>query len=144
MVQIDNYARVEELLTNYKMIELSIKNLEQEIEYIKEDTEIKGISYDRISTSPTNEIKSIVESTVLGNIEKTDYLEHIIKRNKIDLEKIDKALEVLEDVERIILIEKYINAKRWWQVGGIVKYGERHCKRIRTDAINKMITGIYG
>lgn len=125
-------------------MKISIENLEQEITYVKEDTEMKGISYDGISTSPTNEIKSIVESTVLANIEKIEYLEHMIKRHKINIEKLEKALEGLEDVEGTVVVEKYINAKQWWQVAGIVRYSERHCKNIRKRAIDKMIVGIYG
>ena len=70
----DNYSKVIELLKKYKMIQITIENLEQEINYVKEDTELRGISYDGISTSPTNEIKSIVESTVLGNIEKIEIM----------------------------------------------------------------------
>lgn len=126
------------------MMKINIKNLEQEIEYIKDDNDIKGISYDGVSTSPTNEIKSITESTVLGNMEKVEYLEHIIKRHQVNLDKLERALEGLEERERTVLIERYVNAKQWWQVASIVRYSERHCKNIRKDSINKMIVGIYG
>lgn len=126
------------------MKKIKIENLEKEIEYVKEDNELKGISYDGVSTSPTNEVKSIVESTVLGNLEKIEYLEHLIKRHRIDIDKLDKAMEELEEVEQTILRERYTNSKLWWQVAGMVRYGERHCKRLRTIAVNKLVDGIYG
>ena len=140
----DNYSKVEDLLKNYNMKKINIENLKQEIEYVKEDTEMKGISYDGVSTSPTNEIKSIVESTVLGNMEKVSYLEHLIKRHQVDLDKLDNALEALEDVERTVVVEKYINAKQWWQVAIVVRFSETHARRIRKQAIKKLSIGIYG
>ena len=126
------------------MKKINIENLKQEIEYVKEDTEMKGISYDGVSTSPTNEIKSIVESTVLGNMEKIEYLEHLIKRHQVDLDKLERSLEALEEIERTIVIEKYINAKQWWQVASMVRFSETHARRIRKQAINKLKIGIYG
>lgn len=125
------------------MKKVKIENLKQEIEYIKDDIEMKGISYDGISTSPTNEIKSIVENTVLGNMEKIEYLEHIIKRNQIDIDKIDRSLEALEGLERTIVVEKYINSKQWWQVSSKVRFSERHCKNLRNKAIDRMIIALF-
>lgn len=135
---------MEELLKNYNMKKIKIENLEKEIEYVKEDNELKGISYDGVSTSPTNEVKSIVESTVLGNLEKIEYLEHLIKRHRIDIEKLDRSLEGLEEVERTVVVEKYINSKQWWQVASKVKHGERYCRTIRKNAIDKLVIGVYG
>lgn len=132
------------MLKNYKMMKIRIENLTQDIEYIKEDVELKGISYDGISTSPTNEIKSIVENTVLSNVEKVEYLEHNIKREKSKIDKIDRALEGLEDIEKTVVIEKYINAKQWWQVASKVCYSESYARAIRRNAINKLVKGIYG
>ena len=126
------------------MKKINIENLKQEIEYVKEDTEMKGISYDGICSSPTNEVKSIVESTVLGNMEKIEYLEHLIKRHQVDLDKLERSLEALEEIERTIVIEKYINAKQWWQVASMVRFSETHARRIRKQAINKLKIGIYG
>lgn len=140
----DNYSKVIELLKKYKMIQITIENLEQEINYVKEDTELRGISYDGISTSPTNEIKSIVESTVLGNIEKMEYLEHLIKRHKIDIDKLEKALGGLEEIERQIVTEKYCEGKQWYVVSYNASCSESTAKRYRRDAIKKMAIAIFG
>lgn len=126
------------------MKKINIGILEKEIEFVKEDIELQGISYDGVSTSPTNEIKSITESTVLGKLEKVDYLEHLIKRHKMDIEKLEKALEGLEEIERDVVVERYIKAKQWWQVAGVVRYSESHSKLIRKKAIDKLVVGIYG
>lgn len=126
------------------MMKAGIDNLEEEIKFIKNDIGLKGISYDGVSVSPTNQIKSSVEQTVISIQEVIHFKERDIERLKTNISKIERALDGLEERERIVLTEKYINNKQWWQVSGIVRYGERHCKRIRTEAINKMIIGLYG
>lgn len=140
----DNYSKVEELLKNYKMMKINIENIEEKIEFTKGDIGLKGIVYDGISTSPTNEIKSSVETTVLSIQEEVHFLTRNIERLTMTIESVDRALEGLEETERNVVIEKYVNAKQWWEVASIVRYSERHCKNIRKRAIDKMIVGIYG
>lgn len=138
------YKETEYLLYNYKMFQISIKNMEQEIEYLKKEDGVSGISYDGINTSPTHKFSSLTEDAALSNREKIHYLERIIEKHRRTIESINRAMEGLSEVERIILEQKYIEGKQWWQVGSVVKYSERHCKRIRTEAVNKLIVGIYG
>lgn len=140
----NKYAKVEQLLSNYKMLEISIRNMKQEIEYIEKEDGMSGISYDGISTSPTNQCKSATEGIALSNMEKIHFLEHSIERATRQIEKVDRALEGLEEIEKQIINEKYINSRQWWQVAGIVKYSESWCKQIRRRAISKLIIGIYG
>ena len=80
----------------------------------------------------------------LSRSEKIHYLERNIEYNKRQIEKMDKAMEGLSDDERTVIIGKYIEGKQWWQVAGMVRYSETHSKRIRRNAINKLIIGIYG
>lgn len=141
----NKYEKVEELLKNYKMMKISIENMKQEIEYIKQNEDgISGIDYDGISTSKTHKFTSMVEDTVLSRSEKIHYLERNIAHNKRQIKKVDKAMEGLSDDERTVIIGKYIEGKQWWQVAGMVRYSETHSKRIRRNAINKLIIGIYG
>lgn len=138
-----NYKKVENLLYNYKMLKISIENKQQEIEYLKEEDGLSGISYDDISTSPTNKFSSSTEDTALSNTEKIHYLEHSIEGIRRQIESIDRAMEGLTDTERIVIQEKYINSKQWWQVSSVVHLGERQCRNIRKAAIEKMIIGMY-
>lgn len=138
------YKATESLLYNYQMYKISISNIEKEIEYLEEEDGSKALSYDGISTSPTNKISSMTEETALAVVEKIEYLERIIERNTRKVESIDRALEGLTWIERVVIEQKYILGKQWWQVGAEACFSERHCKRIRTDAIRKMVVGIYG
>lgn len=126
------------------MTKINITNMEMEIEYLKNNDGMKGLSYDGISTSPTNERKSSTESIALGNMEAVAYFERSIQKAKLEIESIDRALEGLEEREKKVLIEKYVNAKEWWQVATVVRHGERYCRTIRSNAINKLIIGVYG
>ena len=140
----DKYSKVERLLYNYKMLKISIENLEEDIKLIEEDSGVKGISYDGVISSKTNKTSDIVADTMLSKAEKIHYLNRTIDKNKRDIESIDKAMEGLTEVEKTIVVEKYINSKQWWEVAGIVCYGERWCKDLRTRAINKLVVGIHG
>ena len=126
------------------MVKINIQNTQEEIEYLKSNDGMKGLSYDGISTSPTNEKKSSTEIVALSNTEVIHYLEKNIEKSTLKLESIDRALEGLEEVERKVIVEKYINAKQWWQVSNVVYLGERQCRNIRKAAIDKMIVGIFG
>lgn len=138
------YKETEYLLYNYKMFEISIKNMEREIEHLKKEDGSMGIRYDGIKISPTYKFQSIIEDTVLSVTEKIDYLEHSIRRIKNKLKSIDKALEGLTEVERNIIKGRYIEGQQWYVVAYKVKYSERHCKRIRTNAIIKIAIALFG
>ena len=140
----NKYKKVEKLLSKYKMLNINIENMKAEIEFLKNEDGQKGLNYDAISTSPTNEFKSATENTALANVEKAFYLERQIQKATLEIESVDRALEGLTHTERIVMVEKYIENKQWWQVASKACYSERHCKRIRMEAINRMIIGMYG
>ncbi len=140
----NKYKQVEELLKNYTMMQASIENIKDEIEYLKKEDGMTGINYDGISTSPTYRFSSSVEDTALSNSEKIHYLELQIEGIQRQIDRLDRAIKGLNETERIIIRGKYIEGLQWWQVAGQVRYSERHCKRIRTEAIERLIIGMYG
>lgn len=139
-----HYKETEYLLYKYKMFEISIKTMGIEIEYLRKEDGGKGIAYDNIQTSPTNRTSSCTENIALSITEKIDYLETSIRRIRSKIERMDKAIEGLTEIERVIIEQRYIEGKQWWQVGSEVKYSERHCKRIRSEAIIKIAIGLNG
>ncbi len=140
----NKYKQVEELLKNYTMMQASIENIKDEIEYLKKEDGMTGISYDGISTSPTYRFSSSVEDTALSNSEKIHYLELQIEGIQRQIDRLDRAIKGLNETERIIIRGKYIEGLQWWQVAGQVRYSERWCKELRKNAINKLVIGIYG
>lgn len=141
------YKETEHLLYNYRMFEISIKNMQDEIEYLKKEDDVRsvgGIRYDDFKPGPTFKITSSVEDVSLSITETIGYLEHIIKRIKSKLESVDRALEGLTDIERKIVSKRYIQGKQWYVVAYEVSYSERWCKQLRTEAIKKLAIGIFG
>lgn len=118
--------------------------MQQEINLLSDEDGMTGVSFDGVSTSPTNRIGSITEDTALSVSEKIDYLEHSIKRTQASIEKINKALEGLSSTELNLVKAKYFEGKQWWRVTYYVGYSERHCRRIRREAIQKMAIAIHG
>lgn len=138
------YKETEYLLYNYKMFEISINNMEMEIDYLKKEDGSKGLSYDSIPTSKTYKINSSTEDTALSITEKIDYIEHSIKRMQSKIDSLNKALKGLSDVEKDVITKKYISGKQWFVVAYEVNFCERQCRNIRTDAIKKIALGMYG
>lgn len=140
----DKYAEVVRMLSRYTMLKINIRNMEDEIKYLKEQDGVSGTSMDGVNIRPTNMFKSVTEKTALKNVKKIKQLNDRILKSKLEIDIMDRALEGLTCIERKIIISKYIEGLQWWQVSGIVRYSERHCKRIRTKAINELVVGIYG
>lgn len=140
----NHYKETEYLLYNYKMFQISIENMKKDIELLKEECGVGSIETDSISISKTYKISSISEDAALSNMEKVEYLERSIARAEKKIEKIDRTLEGLTKEEKEILVSRYFEGKQWYVVAYKVGYSERHCKRLRNEAIEKMITGLFG
>lgn len=138
------YKETEYLLYNYKMFLISIENMKRDIELLKEECGVSGVNTEGINTSKTYKISSISENTALANIEKIEYLESRIASTMEKIEKVDRTLEGLTEEERKVLVNRYIEGRQWWKVAYNVGYSERHCKRIRNEAMEKMIIGLHG
>lgn len=139
----DKYTRVENMLYNYKMYKISIENMEEEINALQEECGVGGIDFGSPSGN-TNKVSSITENTALSRSERIAYNRHQIERIERELSVIDRTIEQLTDLEKTIIIERYINSKQWWEVASIVCYSERWCKDLRKRAVNKLVVGIYG
>lgn len=138
------YKETEYLLYNYEMFKISIENLKEKIEFLKQEDGLKGIDYNKDKISPTYKFTSIVEDTVLSLSEKIHYLEHSIRRMQSKIEAIDRALEGLTKTEKDIIEKRYFEGKPWYVIAYELNYNERWCKELRRRAISKIAIGIYG
>src|SRR5690625_3957704 len=100
------YKKVEYLLYNYNMFKIAIDNIESQIDFLEKSKDIRDISaikYDEPAISKTFKFQSIVEDKALSISEKIGYLEHTTNRLKTQIESINKAMEGLSEIERIII-----------------------------------------
>lgn len=139
---LDNYKRIEKMLYGYKADKLRILNINRELEK-SEVTGISGVSYDGIGGG-SGEINDTVANEVHYKIEREKNLLEEKELKEKNIKIIDETLEILPSTQRQIIIEFYIENKQWWQVAGIVKYSEQHCRKMRRQAIKTIESAVYG
>ena len=138
------YKSVENLLYNYNMLKINIEILNHKLEELKEEEGMKGVAYDDVKISETNKFHSQTEETAINNIGLEELINKKKEKLQSKLDMLDKLTEGLNEVERDIIRMYYIEGKQWWQIAYEVKYSERHCRRIRSEAICKLAVGLYG
>lgn len=138
------YKSVEKLLYNYNTLKINIEITDKQLEELKEEDGVTAIDYDGVSVSDTNKFHSQTENTAIRNIKVEELLKKRKEKLQSKLDMLDKLTEGLNEVERDIVRMYYIEGKQWWQIAYEVKYSERHCRRIRSDAIGKLAVGLYG
>ena len=138
------YKSVEKLLYNYNMLKINIEITDKQLEELKYEDGMTGVSYDGEKTGKTYKFHSQTEDTAIRNIEVEELLKKRKEKLESKLDMLDKLTEGLNEVERDIIRMYYIEGKQWWQIAYEVKYSERHCRRIRSEAICKLAVGLYG
>ena len=73
--------------------------MKQEIDFIDEETGVGGMDYESLPSN-TNKINSITENIALSNMEKKECLEMQIERNSRKLEKLDRTIKELSEIQR--------------------------------------------
>lgn len=138
------YKSVEKLLYNYNMLKINIEITDKRLKELEQEEGMRVMSFDNVKTSGTNKISSQTEDAAIRNIEIEDILKK--KKGKLQhkLDILDKLIEGLNEIERKVITMYYIEGKQWWQIAYEVKYSERHCRRIRAEAICKLAVGLYG
>ena len=140
---VNYYKATEKFLYNYNSLKASIENMKQEIEEL-DYREISAVNYEKEPTGKTYAFHSITEEAGIRAAEKKKLLEKRIKATQSKLERIDRAIKALNDTERQIITERYINGKQWWQVAYEIKYSEKWCKELRRRAVQKVTIGLFG
>ncbi|MDO7787146.1 hypothetical protein [Desulforamulus aquiferis] len=162
------YKKVCNLLNDYNVIQARIRNIDLDLARMpKEDTPeeaIEGMYYsrvqdggppasggvsDRTSTVAQKWIEEFIEvNSALHKHRRTLEVER--KQLSSIISKIDNAMGCLESMQREIVEMFYFKKMSWPKITielhkkyGVY-YSERHCKRIRTEAVVYMVKAIFG
>lgn len=138
------YRNIERLLYNYNMLKINIEIADKQLEELKEEDGMSGIAYDGVQTSETYKFNSQTENAAEKNITAGEIINKRKEKLKEKLDTLDLLISGLNDLERQVIEMFYIQGKQWWQIGYAVKYSERWCKHIRTEAIKKLAIGLHG
>jgi len=142
---VDKYRVIESMLYKYTPLKNEIKNIELEIEELRNDYHGCGaISYDEKS-SPTYKFSSSVENEIESKNKKITYLEKLKRSKEIQVEKINNALEVLDQQQRKIIELRYLNPKKigWFHIADILGVSDVTCRNIKLKAINAIIPVVF-
>lgn len=132
--------QVIEWLKDYEAYKAGIENLKQAINDIAEEG--MGLTYDKERVSPTNKFSSITENAVI-KIDKQG-IDRRIKTMTNVVNAIDKALKSLTDAEREIIINRCMKSRYYYQFCYKIGCSERTARRIKRDALKKMVIVIFG
>lgn len=140
MNQYEKEQQIVEWLQDYEAYKAGVENLKQTIEDVAEEG--MGINYDKDPSGPTNKFNSIVENATL-KIDQLD-IEHRIKVMTNIVNKIDKALSGLNDIEKEVITNRCIKGFYYYQFCYKIGASERTAKRIKKEALKKMVIAIFG
>jgi DNA-directed RNA polymerase specialized sigma subunit len=128
------------MLKNYDYFKSSIAYLETNIVDIIETG--LGVNYSKPKLSKTNKFNSSIEIAIL-QIDKLNIYENINKM-KNTINAIDKAMEVLNEIEKTIISQRCIKNQYYYEFCYKICVSERTAKRLRKQALDKMSLIIFG
>lgn len=143
-IQDKYYREIERLLYNYNMLKINIEIADKQLEELREEDGLTGINYEGVQISETYKFHSQTEDAAEKNITAEELI--LKRKEKLEnkLEVLDKLIEGLNSIEKTIIKMYYIQGKQWWQIAYEVRYSERHCRRMRSEAIGKLAVGLHG
>jgi hypothetical protein len=140
MTKYQKQQQIIEWLKEYEALQAGIDNLKQTIDDIAEEG--MGINYDKDPAGPTNKFNSIVENAAV-KIDKLN-IGHRIRVMQNIVNNIDKALAILTDIEKNVIVNRCVKGKYYYQFCYEICVSERTAKRIKKEALNKMVIVIFG
>lgn len=137
------YRKTEALLYNYNKSKAQIKNIELEIENIKNEYEgVGAVSFEERVQS-TNKFHSRVESEILEKENQINKLMKYKKQKEIEIAKIDNAIEALTDREKSIIKMRYFEKYNNRMIAAKLDLTEEWIAKIKKVAINQILDAIF-
>lgn len=137
----------EELLKEYKHIDVFIENIEKKIKDMgleENITTVGAINYDSIQVSPTYNIGRMTERKALDRIEDETELRIELYRNKKLKETIQRAINNLSPTHREILQYRMKEGREWMEVVDKMSYSERQLMYKKNEAVRSIAIELYG
>ena len=119
--------------------------MEQELAEIGSAQEIAvtAVDYSRVMVQSSGGC-SFVEGYILEFERDREELVKKIDKAKGIIQRVDRALDALPERERLLVRMRYFEGEQWNKIASEVGYTDRHCKRLRHLAIEKIIIALWG
>lgn len=137
------YRKTEAILYNYNKVKAQIKNIELDIESIKNEFNGLGaIGYEE-RTQSTNRFNSSVENEVVNREIEVNQLERYKRQKEIELLKVDNAIGSLTEREKVIIEMRYFKKYNNRIIAAKLDLAEEHICRIKNSAVNQILDSIF-
>ncbi|QAA31095.1 sigma-70 family RNA polymerase sigma factor [Clostridium manihotivorum] len=135
----NEYKKIEAMLFNYKQTEVEIKNIELDIEEIKNEYRGVGTIYYGDKTSSTNKITSSVENEIEYKENKIYNLEILKRKKEIELQRIDNVLSILTEDEYRLIELRYFKKLQYKQIADRLCMNDIYIIDKKKKILNKLI-----
>lgn len=132
------------LLSSYLIYQNDIKNIDLEIEEIKNNYDVAGISLSE-KTGPTHKVNREIEERIVNKNEKIEKLLKLKESHVRNCQKIDNAVNILKEFEKEVIELKYMTppVMSWYTISKKVGFTAIACQRAEDRAIKKMIPLLF-
>ncbi|MBP1924607.1 DNA-directed RNA polymerase specialized sigma24 family protein [Sedimentibacter acidaminivorans] len=127
------------LLEDYNMLRINSDTLAMDVETMNDDVSISTSNTQSI-VSFTNAIHSSTEDKALQRIMRG---EMVVNSKKV-IDTIDRCIEVLPELQRKVILNKYIKYKSWIEISFMLHTSESWCKKQRNKAVRAIALALYG
>lgn len=127
-----NVATVEEILGEYKYVQIKVKDIQRMISDINNNVPgvLKGICYDGIKTGATNNISKMIENKVMKKSEIIDELEIQIYALNRNNRIIDNTLASMRSEYQELFYYKYIKDLQSKEIAKAMNISESKVSRL--------------
>lgn len=137
------YRKTEAILYNYNKVKAQIKNIELDIENIKNDFNGPGaIGYEE-RTQATNSFNSSVENEIISRDNEINQLLRYKKQKEIEILKVDNAIGSLTEREKIIIEMRYLKKYNNRMIAAKLDLTEEYVCSIKKSAVNQILDLIF-
>lgn len=137
-----NYKAAEERIRELQFDKVYLESIKNKLELLELEYCISGIAYDGIGGG--SEISDRTGDTALRVSDQKTKLELKAAKVKADVAHLESVLNCLTAKEYEIIILYYTKYKSIEVIAGEVVYSPSQVKRIKGDAMRKIVKGLYG
>lgn len=133
------------MLYNYSNLATDLYIKQLELEHTKTNDGITSATYDDVG-GVGGDNTSKVEKVGERNMMQAEELEETISGIRLNIDRINKVLEVLTDTEREVIEKRFINRdkKDWCIIADGLGYSVRQAQRIEKQALTKITSLLFG
>lgn len=133
------FKKIEAMLYNYKQTEVEIKNIDLDIEEVRNEYMGVGAMVYGERTSSTNKISSSVENEIEYKENRINYLISLKRSKEIEIERLNNVLSILSEDEYRLIELRYFKKLQYKQIADIICMNDIYIIDKKKKIINKLI-----